>query len=187
MKVLLTSPPLHFIAYSPKSSVTVQVIPAITWHIPLTKATPVAHHNNGELMDLPMDRSGKDIMQLGAHATFATVHTLQHCIFSYCSCRYSPTCAIITFPNVGGNRILLQSYVSMRIVNWMFMRDGVQVKYKLQNTRTRSAATWPPLPLCYRPAVFFRHVRLIVLHSRKEKFRALFKDVTSVSLLLQIA
>jgi len=40
---------------------------------------------------------------------------------------------------------------------WIYIR--VQLKVKLQNTVTCSAAAWPPRRLCYRPAVFSRQFR----------------------------
>lgn len=37
--------------------------------------------------------------------------------------------------------------------------QGSPDESKLQHTGTRSATTWPPHYLCYRPAVFFLHLR----------------------------
>jgi len=38
---------------------------------------------------------------------------------------------------------------------------AAQLTFELELTGTRSAAAWPPLRLCYSPAVFFLHVLLI--------------------------
>jgi len=45
----------------------------------------------------------------------------------------------------------------------------VQLKSKLQHTGTWPSAARPPLRLCYRPAVFFRHLRLILLSFRNPR------------------
>lgn len=54
-------------------------------------------------------------------------------------------------------------------------RLRVQLKPILQHTITWSAATRPPLSLCYRPAVFFHHIRLIALACPKGNFRGAFQ------------
>ena len=59
----------------------------------------------------------------------------------------------------------------MHVVTCTCMYKGVQSKYRLQHTGNWPAAAWPARRLCYRPTVFFRHLRL-AFPSRKEKFGA---------------
>ena len=53
---------------------------------------------------------------------------------------------------------------------------AVQLTAKLQHTETRSAATWPLRCQCYRPAVFFCHLRFIALWFPEGKFRGALQD-----------
>jgi hypothetical protein len=71
------------------------------------------------------------------------------------------------------------------VPSWRYNRVRLYIYiyiYIHTHTHTRGtwpAATWHPRCLCYRPAVFFRHLRLFVLSSRKEKYGACFKNVIS--------
>jgi hypothetical protein len=47
---------------------------------------------------------------------------------------------------------------------------------KLENTATRSATAWLPRCLCYRPEVFFLHLRLIVLSFSQEQIQRAFQN-----------
>jgi len=59
------------------------------------------------------------------------------------------------------------------MVKYICLREkGVYLKSKLQNTETWSSPAWPPCRLCYRPVVFFRHLRLTALSfSQETNFR----------------
>jgi len=66
--------------------------------------------------------------------------------------------------------------------NWVSTSSAVYTRQSRrytnsQHTGTWSAAAWSPRRLCYRPAVFFRCLRFIALHSRKLKLGALFWNV----------
>jgi hypothetical protein len=50
---------------------------------------------------------------------------------------------------------------------------GVQLKSKLRHSEIWATTLWPSRHLCYRPAVFFYHVILIVLSFPKRKIRFL--------------
>jgi len=50
---------------------------------------------------------------------------------------------------------------------------------KVISAGTRSAATWPPRRLFYRPTIFFRHPRLTALSCPYEKIRRGFQNVVS--------
>jgi len=52
----------------------------------------------------------------------------------------------------------------------------VLLKYWIQHNLTRSAKAWPPHHLCYRPAVFFRLLRLIPRSFTRGKIRRAFKN-----------
>ena len=53
----------------------------------------------------------------------------------------------------------------------------VQLKSEVWKARMWSAAAWLPRRLCYRPAVFFRHLRLKALSFRRRKFLRTFKKL----------
>ena len=53
----------------------------------------------------------------------------------------------------------------------------VQFKSELQHAGTWSAPAWPPCRLCYRPAVFFRHVHLIALSFRPRHIRSALENI----------
>jgi Ca2+/Na+ antiporter len=61
----------------------------------------------------------------------------------------------------------------------------VYLKSKLQNTETWSSPAWSPRRLCYRPVVFFHHLRFTALSFSQEKiFGVGLNNVTfSISLL----
>ena len=64
-------------------------------------------------------------------------------------------------------------------------KRGVQLESNLKNNGTWSAATWPTRRQRYRPAIFFRHLCLIVPWSQpKEKCGALKNDIISICFLL---
>jgi hypothetical protein len=46
-----------------------------------------------------------------------------------------------------------------------------QLKSRLQHTGTRSAAAWPSCRMYHRPALFFRHLNLVVLSFPQAKIR----------------
>jgi hypothetical protein len=64
------------------------------------------------------------------------------------------------------SRIVLKSYLST-VYLWsqlyICINKGDRLKSKFKHTATCSPAAWQPRHLCYRPAVFFRHLRLIAL------------------------
>ena len=55
------------------------------------------------------------------------------------------------------------------MVKYIYLYKGVHLKSKLQHSGTWSAAAWQYYHLCYRPATFFRHFRLLVLPLRQGK------------------
>jgi len=63
-----------------------------------------------------------------------------------------------------------KSELSLLGVIYVCIQKAIQLKPKLQHTGTRSAAALPPHRLCYRPAVFFRRLRLIDFHSHMYNF-----------------
>jgi hypothetical protein len=62
------------------------------------------------------------------------------------------------------------------MVNYICVHKGVHLKSKLQQTGTWPAAAWLQRHLCYRPAVFFRRLALIMLSVPQRKFRTAFKS-----------
>ena len=62
------------------------------------------------------------------------------------------------------------------VSRYVYTRESMKSKtMKTQDTGTWSAAAWLPLRLCYRPTVFFHHLRLTVLPfpQKKKNRRAL--------------
>jgi len=54
------------------------------------------------------------------------------------------------------------------------------LKSKLQHTRTWTDTTWPPREFCYRPAVFFHHLRHVALPAPQGTFRRVFLKLIEV-------
>ena len=80
------------------------------------------------------------------------------------------------------NSYLLKVQRSSGSSNWvylcataLFVYSGLQPKSKLRHIETWSAVALSTRLLCYRPAIFFRHLRLIVLSFPQETFGARFK------------
>jgi hypothetical protein len=82
----------------------------------------------------------------------------------------------------GASRILRKSKLILHMISYIYLYKGDQVKSRLHHTGIWSAAAWPPRHLCYRPAVFFCHLRLIASHSREEEFCARLKKCYSILL-----
>ena len=91
---------------------------------------------------------------------------------------YKPN-TTVTFREVRRKSVLRKS-------NWVFIWSAVepmwtyirvQLKFKLKNTVTCSAAARPPCRLCYRPAVFSHQLRLAALLFPQGKIRLSFKNV----------
>jgi len=60
------------------------------------------------------------------------------------------------------------------IINAIIFK-AAQLKYKLHHTVTLSATAWPSWRLCYRPSVFYRHLRLTALPFPQGKIRCAFQ------------
>jgi len=60
------------------------------------------------------------------------------------------------------------------------------LKSKLQHTGIWSAAAWPPLHLCYHPAVFFRHFRVIAFSHPQAKIRNTFQQFYLLKVTLKL-
>jgi hypothetical protein len=91
-----------------------------------------------------------------------------------------------TFPDLSNNYVpedSSQVKIEYR-PTYVCINKYVSLKSGLHQTGTWSAAAWPPNRLCYRSAIFFRHLRLIHFHPRKEKFGARYKKYYYFSFLL---
>ena len=58
---------------------------------------------------------------------------------------------------------------SLYVVNYVRILGGLLLKSTIKHSGTRSIATWQTRRLCYCPAVFFHHLRLIALSFAQEK------------------
>jgi len=56
------------------------------------------------------------------------------------------------------------------------MYKGVQLKSNLPRNGICPAAAWPQRRLCYRPAVFFHHLRLTVLSFPQGEILRVFQN-----------
>jgi hypothetical protein len=66
----------------------------------------------------------------------------------------------LTFRKVRRKLHFVESEKSTRIANCTHVcKMESRLKSRLQHTGTLSDAAWPPRRLCYRPVVFFRHLR----------------------------
>jgi hypothetical protein len=65
--------------------------------------------------------------------------------------------------------------------------NAIQLKSTLQHTGTQPSAARPPRRLCYHPAVFFCHLRLIALSFPQGKIRRNFKQNYFIFNLCKIA
>jgi hypothetical protein len=62
----------------------------------------------------------------------------------------------------------------------MGIKNGVQLKSKLQNTGTWLATAQPAYRQCYHPAVFFCHFYLMLSFLQGKMWRVLKNVVTSI-------
>ena len=72
--------------------------------------------------------------------------------------RHFPTYVVVTIRS-----FRLKSELRLHTVNYTRITKGVHLKSKLLHFGTRSAATFPPHGMCYRPTVFFLNLYLIAL------------------------
>ena len=79
------------------------------------------------------------------------------------------------FRSSGASWILRKYELCIHVDNCTRIYEGIQLQYKIQHTGTWLEAAWPPRCLCYRPAVFFRHLRAITLSYCEESFGVLLK------------
>jgi len=95
-----------------------------------------------------------------------------------------------TLPHLGSSQVpkvrrLVESSNNMCKSTRICINKGGHLKSKLQHTGIWSAAAWPPLHLCYHPAVFFRHLRVIALSLPQVKIRSTIHNFTFWSLKLR--
>jgi hypothetical protein len=69
---------------------------------------------------------------------------------------------------------------NMHIVNYIYTDKPAQLKSKLQHNETGSAAVRTLSRLCYHPAVFFRHLRLVALSLPQNNFGTHLKTIYSI-------
>jgi len=81
------------------------------------------------------------------------------------------------FRSSGASWILRKYELCIHVDNCTRIYEGIQLQYKIQHTGTWLEAAWPPRCLCYRPAVFFRHLRAITLSYCEESFGVLVKKM----------
>jgi hypothetical protein len=62
-------------------------------------------------------------------------------------------------------------------LSYVCIQKVAQIESKRQKTRTWSVAAWQPRRVCYRPALFFRHFRLVVLSYTQGKIRRAFQKI----------
>ena len=75
-------------------------------------------------------------------------------------------------------KVRRKSEFSTHMVNYWCSHREFSWNPNSQYTRTWSVAAWPPRRLCYRPAVFFCHIRLTALSfPHGKKFGARFKKL----------
>jgi hypothetical protein len=90
-----------------------------------------------------------------------------------------PTYAVLTFRYVRRNSKIDASRKWVYVCSTMYV-CGRQSSW---NTVTRSAAAWPPGRLCYRPVVFFRHLRCVAFSFQPGKHSALVSKMLFLLLL----
>lgn len=71
---------------------------------------------------------------------------------------------------LGRSWILCKSESSILVINCLCICKRVPLTSRLQHIGVLSAAPWLPHPECYHLLVFFLHLCLIALKSRKETF-----------------
>jgi len=110
--------------------------------------------------------------KVGARRSFRTSELIMHAVncrvYMYiyvCMCVYIYICIYIY--------IYIYIFVCVCVCVCVHMK-GVHVKSKLQQPGTWLAAARQARQLCYRPAMFFRHLRLIVLSFQHGEFRLFF-------------
>jgi len=92
-------------------------------------------------------------------------------VFLQTDYRNSPAYGKVTFRKVRPIPILRDSNLSINMVKCVCEHKGIQnpVKIRTQRTGIWPAAARLPRCRCYRPAVFFCHLRLIALSLSQEK------------------
>jgi len=92
-----------------------------------------------------------------------------------CKCRSFPTCIGLTLRKVECKSNFRQVRFGYSWVQLHKMESSWNINS--QRTGTWWAAACPPPHLCYDPAVFFRHLRLIALSVPRGNFGLIFKNV----------
>ena len=88
-------------------------------------------------------------------------------IFRFTLCIHKlPFWAIVTFW-----KVRRKSGKGIHMVKYICIYRGVQLKSKLQQSGTSSAAGWQPRRVYYRPPVSFHHLRLTALSFQQAKIR----------------
>ena len=93
-------------------------------------------------------------------------------------CRHSLTYTVVMFWKIQLKSNFYGSELNIQIVNCLYMYKGIQLKPKFQHTETWSSAAQLPCQLCYRLAVFFCHLLIMLSCSEGKIWR--FKDVIFV-------
>jgi len=101
---------------------------------------------------------------------FTSKYFIQSPKFPMTRCR---TLHALTYITAALRKDLSKSNFAQAGIEYTFIGNNkckdVQLKSELQNTKMFSAAALPPRCLCYRPAVLFRHIRLIALSLFQKK------------------
>jgi len=88
---------------------------------------------------------------------------------------------VVTFRSSGAIRILHKPELCVHWFSCTCVCKEILSKSKIHHTGTWLEAPWPPCCLCYRPAVFFQHLRIITLSYRRENFGGSLKHIINLS------